>query len=121
MEDRRQRRSERCDKALRYQLETTQRLGALEAVVLSGAARLIDESAGDPEVCVALGAIARIASKSMRAAMPLPEPIENRDVAVRSFSLFGENLFLAAVGGTSARDVVLSCTIQGVHRILSSN
>lgn len=118
--ERRRRRSEDRQLALRYQLESAQNRGGLEAVALADADGLILASAGEAGVCEELGAFAPLVAKSALG-MRLPPMLRGGDVAVRSIPAYGQNLYLACVGGGVARDAVMGHSVSGVARILTTN
>jgi hypothetical protein len=51
----------------------------------------------------------------------MPPLLRGADVAVRTIRVHGQPLFLASVGGTVARDAVISSSLRGVERILVAN
>jgi hypothetical protein len=53
--------------------------------------------------------------------MPMPPLLRGAEVAIRSVAVYGQNLYLAAVGGGVARDAHLSTSEKGVGRILACN
>jgi len=120
IEDRRLRRSTDRYVALRYQLEHTREKAGLEALVLADDAGLVVAGSGDASVCAELGAIAPLVSRSAMG-MPLPPLLRGSDVAIRSVLVFGQQLYLACVGGGVARDAVLSTSSKGLQRILACN
>jgi len=117
--ERRVQRSEHRDVALRHQIEHARQKGRLEALVLADVHGMPLAEAGDRAVCAELAAIAPLVSRSL--GLPMPPLLRGADVAVRALRVHGQPLFLASVGGTVARDALLVSSIQGVHRILSSN
>jgi hypothetical protein len=117
--ERRIRRSEHRDLALRYQIEHLRVQAKLEAVVLADDDGLSLAEAGDPAVCAELAAIAPLMTRTL--GMPLPPLLRGADVAVRALRVHGQLLYLASVGGTVARDALLATSILGVQRILSRN
>lgn len=118
--ERRRRRSEDRQLALRYQLESAQNRGGLEALALADADGLILASVGESEVCEELGAFAPLVARSALG-MRLPPMLRGGDVAVRSVSTYGQKLYLACVGGGVARDAVMGHSVSGVERILTTN
>lgn len=106
--------------ALRYQLEHARDKGGLEALVVSDCDGLLVAHAGDDTVCEELGAYAPLMTRSVMG-MRLPPLLRGGEVAVRSLTLNGQELFLSAVGGGVARDALLSNSASGVKRILASN
>jgi hypothetical protein len=119
-DDRRQRRSADRYVALRYQLEYTRDRGSLEALVLADDDGLLIASSGDAAVCAELGAVAPLVVQSALG-MPLPPLLKGAEVAVRPVEIYGQRLFLAAVGGNVARDAHLTSSKTGVERILTLN
>lgn len=117
--ERRSHRSEEPHSALGMQLERTRQNGRLEAVVLADTQGLAIAYAGDADLCRALSAIAPLAPHAR--ASCLSELTGGGDVAVRALRPLGSPLFLAALGGTAARDAVLSSAAAGVERILQRN
>lgn len=120
LKDRRVRRSEERQTALRYQLEYTREQGGLEAVVVADDAGLVVGSAGDAGICEELGAYAPLMACSVFG-MALPPLLRGAEVAIRPMKLNGQPLFLATVGGGVARDALLMASEKGVSRILASN
>ena len=120
LDDRRKRRSTDRYVALRYQLEHARESGGLEALVLADRDGLVVASSGDAAVCAELGAVAPLLGRSLLG-MPMPPLLRGADVAVRPVAIYGQNLFLASVGGGVARDAHLSTWTLGVRRILAAN
>jgi hypothetical protein len=120
LEDRRTRRSTDRFLALRYQLEHTREKGGLEVLVLSDDDGLVIASSGDAAICAELGAIAPLVSKSVLG-MPMPPLLRGAELAIRPVAIYGQQLYLAAVGGNVARDAHLTTSRQGVQRILTWN
>lgn len=118
--ERRLRRSQEPATALRYQLEHTRDRARLEAVVLADESGLVVGEAGDPAVCTELAAIAPWMQRTP-GHFPMPPLLRGADVWLRSVSIHGSALHLAAIGGSIARDAVLSCSARGVERILTDN
>lgn len=106
--------------ALGIQLESTRSRGRLEAVVLTDQQGIVLAASGEDQLCVALGALAPLAPYTKSPAC-MSELVGHADVAVRSLRSNGSQLFLAAVGGTAARDAVLAHAAVGVERILLTN
>lgn len=119
-EERRQRRSSDRFIALRYQLEHTREHGNIEALVLADDEGLVVASSGDASTCAELGAIAPLFARSAMG-MPMPPLLRGAEVAIRPVRIYGQNLYLASVGGGVARDAHLSTSRNGVQRILASN
>ena len=120
LDERRKRRSAERQVALRYQLEHAKDNGGLEAVVVADDDGLLLAHAGDAGVCEELGAIAPLMSRAVMG-MRLPPMLRGGEVAVRPLELHGQDLFVACVGGGVARDALLTTSVRGVRRILSSN
>ena len=120
LQERRQQRTTERDAALRYQLEHSRARGGLEALVLADQQGLLVASAGDIAVCEELGAIAPLMTRSVMG-MPLPPLLRGGEVVVRSLRLYGQDLYLACVGGGVARDALMSNSVSGVQRILAAN
>lgn len=106
--------------ALGIQLESARHRGRLEAVVLTDHQGMVLAAAGEDGLCVALGALAPLAPYAKNAAC-MSELVGHADVAVRSLRTNGSQLYLAAVGGTAARDALLANAAVGVERILHTN
>ncbi|MBW2461321.1 MAG: hypothetical protein JRH11_06715 [Deltaproteobacteria bacterium] len=120
LEDRRSRRSTDRYIALRYQLEHTRGQGGLEALVLADEEGLVVASSGDATVCAELGAVAPLLGSTFLG-RSMPPLLRGAEVAVRPVAVYGQNLFLASVGGGVARDAHMSTTKSGVERILVCN
>lgn len=120
LQERRTRRSNERQVALRYQLEHARESGGLEAVVLADADGLTLASSGDAAKCSEVAAMAPLMATSPFG-VPLSPLLQGLDVAVRPLMLNGQQLYLATVGGSVARDAVLSHSVHGVRRILASN
>ena len=120
LQERRQQRTNERDAALRYQLEHSRARGGLEALVLADQQGMVVASAGAAEVCEELGAIAPLMTRSVMG-MPLPPLLRGGEVVVRPLRLYGQDLYLACIGGGVARDVLMSNSVTGVQRILSAN
>ncbi|MCB9616615.1 MAG: hypothetical protein H6722_29620 [Sandaracinus sp.] len=119
LEERRQRRSPDRTVALRFQLEHTRDKGRIEALVLTDSEGLVVAHAGDDAVCEELGAIAPLVPRTL--GMPMPPLLRGGEVAVRSFMLDGQELYLASLGGNVARDALLANSSKGLRRILGCN
>jgi hypothetical protein len=120
MNDRRLRRSEHFSTALRFQLESTMTRGRLEAVALTDRTGLLLAWAGEDGVCQELGAVAPVVVHGW------PPELERRGlskdhVSVRAIECFGEQLYLASLGGGVARDALLAHSARGIQRILTAN
>ena len=120
LEERRVRRTQDRNAALRFQLEHSRDRGGLEALVLADDQGMVVAAAGDDAVCEELGAIAPLMGRTVMG-MPMPPMLRGGEVAVRPLSLYGQDLFLACVGGGVARDALLSTSMSGVQRILAAN
>jgi len=120
LQERRRRRSGDQFVALRYQLEHAREQGGIEALVLADDSGLVVASSGDAAVCSELGAMAPIMSRSFLGVPPSPL-LRGAEVAIRRVHVYGQDLFLACVGGGVARDAHLACSMTGVERILACN
>jgi hypothetical protein len=118
MIDRRERRSPQHSVALRYQLESTLKRGRMAALALTDRTGLLLAWAGEDSVCQELGAVAPMVLHGWPAEL---ERIPRDDVSVRAIECFGEQLYLASLGGGIARDALLSHSARGIHRILTAN
>ncbi len=118
--ERRVRRSQEPATALRYQLEHTRDRARLEALVLADESGIVVGEAGDPAVCAELAAIAPWMQRTP-ARLPMPPLLRGADLWIRSVSIHGSSLHLAAIGGSVARDALLSHSARGVERILTLN
>ena len=81
---------------------------------------LVVAGAGEDGVVEELGAIAPLMSRSIMG-MPLPPLLRGGEVAVRPLQLYGQDLFVACIGGGVARDALLNTSVSGVKRILTAN
>jgi hypothetical protein len=120
LQERRNRRSSDSRVALHYQLEHSRHQGGLEALVLADEDGLVVSSSGDRAMCTELAAVAPLMSRAVMG-MPLPPLLQGAEVTIRPLTLNGQELFLAAAGGTMARDALLTHSVSGVCRILSCN
>ncbi len=120
MTERRTCRSDHFHTALRYQLESTMRRGRMAALVLSDERGLLLAWAGEDGVCHELGAVAPMVLQGWPAEFQEPA-ITKEDVSVRAIDCFGEQLFLASLGGGVARTALLAHSARGIHRILTAN
>ncbi|MFO0695709.1 MAG: hypothetical protein U0230_19260 [Polyangiales bacterium] len=118
--ERRKHRSPESQIALRFQLEHTLDRGGLEALVLADGGGFVVAEAGEGSVCAELAAVAPILAKSIFG-MRLPPLLRGGEVAVRTITLHGQELYLAAIGGGVARDALLTNSESGVRRILLAN
>jgi hypothetical protein len=120
LEERRGRRSDDRHVALRYQLEHAREKGGLSAMVLADDTGMALASSGDAHLCEELAAMAPLMA-SAPMGLPLSPLLKGRDVSIRTVSVGHERLFLAAIGGTMARDAVVATSAAGLRRILASN
>jgi hypothetical protein len=118
--ERRRRRTQDRDLALRYQIEHARLTGRLEALVLADDSGLPLAYAGDDAVCEELAAMAPFLNRTVMP-MPMSPLLRGADVAVRTVRVHGMSLHLASIGGTVARDALLASSLRGVERILASN
>lgn len=117
--ERRARRSEQRDVALRFQIEHARDQARLEALVLADEDGIVVAESGDRAVCEELAAIAPLLGRTL--GMPMPPLLRGAEIAVRSVRVHGRPLYLASIGGTVARDALLSTSVRGVERILAAN
>jgi hypothetical protein len=117
--DRRKRRSNQHDEALRYQLESTLKRGRMSALALADRSGILLAWAGEAELCQELGAIAPVVAHGWAA--DWPGDISTEDVSVRSIECYGDHLYLASLGGGVARDALLAHSARGIRRILTAN
>ena len=117
--ERRNRRSEKQDVALKFQIDHVRGQARLEALVLADAHGLPLAESGDGAVCAELAAIAPLMGRVL--GMPMPPLLRGADVSVRTLRAFGQPLYLASIGGTVARDALLATSVRGVERILAAN
>jgi hypothetical protein len=120
MRDRRFRRSDHFNTALRYQLESTLKRGRMAALALTDRSGLLLAWAGEDTTCQELGAVAPMVVHGWPAELERPS-LPKDDVSVRAIECFGEQLFLASLGGGVARDALLAHSARGIHRILTAN
>jgi len=118
--DRRARRSEHFTTALRYQLEHTLRRGRMAALALTDHAGMLLAWAGDDGLCHELGVVAPVVAHGWPPELERG-PLPKQDVSVRAIECFGEQLYLASLGGGVARDALLAHSARGIHRILTAN
>ena len=118
--ERRTRRSEHHDLALRYQLESTRTRGRMSALALSDGTGILLAWAGEDNVCEELGAVAPMIVQGWP-----PEfergALKRDEISVRAIECFGEQLYLASLGGGVAREALLAHSARGIHRILTAN
>lgn len=117
--ERRRRRSVQHDTALRFQLENTMKRGRMSALALADRSGLLLAWAGEDGLCKELGAMAPVMANGWAA--DWSAAIESDDVSVRTIECYGEQLYLASLGGGVARDALLAHSARGIHRILTSN
>ncbi|WP_053236617.1 hypothetical protein [Sandaracinus amylolyticus] len=117
--ERRIRRSEQRELALRFQIDHARDQARLEALVLADEAGIALAESGDRAVCEELAAIAPLLGRTI--SMPMPPLLRGADVAVRTMRVHGQPLYLASIGGTVARDALLATSLRGVERILAAN
>jgi hypothetical protein len=120
MNDRRYRRSAHYNTALRYQLESTMQRGRMAALALTDRRGLLLAWAGEDGLCEELGAVAPMVVHGWPPELER-QALPDGDVSVRSIECFGEQLFLASLGGGVARDALLAHSARGIHRILTAN
>jgi hypothetical protein len=120
LRDRRLRRSPSHSVALRYQLESTMRRGRMAALALTDQAGLLVAWAGEDSICEELGAVAPMVVHGWPPELDRVT-IPRGDVSVRTIECFGEQLYLASLGGGVARDALLAHSARGIHRILTAN
>lgn len=118
--DRRRERSTDRATALRYQLEHVRMRGQIEALVVADDEGLLLAASGDPSVCEELGAIAPLVAQSPFG-MRMPPLLRGGEVALRPVTAYGQQLWVACLGGGMARDAHLTNAERGVGRILSAN
>jgi len=121
MIERRIRRSDNQSAALRFQLENTLKRGRMAALALADRCGLLLAWAGEEPVCLELGAVAPMVVNGWPAGLEPAEAIQRTEVSVRAIECFGEELFLASLGGGVASDALLAHSARGIHRILTAN
>jgi hypothetical protein len=120
--NRRERRSNECGTALRFQLESTRKNADLEAVTLSDNEGLLLACAGEDELCEELGAVAPILAHCAPGQLSVSSAHSNfEEVSVRAIDYFGQSLYLASLGGGTNVQRVLARSAEGVQRILTAN
>jgi hypothetical protein len=119
--DRRTRRSERHDTALRYQLESTRTRGRMSALALTDRTGILLAWAGEDEVCEELGAVAPMVVQGWPPEHDNTQKLDRTQISVRAIECFGEQLYLASLGGGVAREALLAHSARGIHRILTAN
>ena len=120
IKNRRLRRSDQASTALRFQLESTLRRGRMAALALTDQSGLLLAWAGDEPLCHELGAVAPIVAHGWPPELER-SGLEQDDVSVRPLECFGEQLYLASLGGGVARDALLAHSARGIQRILTAN
>jgi hypothetical protein len=120
MTDRRSHRSSHYHIALRYQLENTMRRGRMAALALTDHSGLLVAWAGEDALCEELGAVAPMVVHGWPPNLERAA-IAQQEVSVHSIECFGEQLFLASLGGGVARSALLAHSARGIHRILTAN
>jgi len=116
MKERRRRRSQDPYRALCLQLEHIRSDGELDAMVVAIDNGLIVAGAGERSVCEALGAVAPLlGTPSFNGRVP--GPLVGQSIDVRSISLEGETVYVAAAGRSMSEEC-LARSIGGVRRIL---
>ena len=118
--ERRTRRSEHHDLALRYQLESTRTRGRMSALALTDNSGLLLAWAGEDQVCEELGAVAPMIVQGWPPELERGT-LSRDDISVRAIECFGEQLYLASLGGGVAREALLAHSARGIHRILTAN
>lgn len=121
MIERRVCRSDNQSAALRYQLESTRKRGRMAAVALADRCGLLVAASGEEAVCLELCAVAPMVVNGWPADLPPAPELAPSEVVVRSFECFGEELYLASLGGGSECDALLAHSARGIHRILTAN
>jgi len=120
--NRRERRSNECGTALRFQLESTLKNASLEALTLSDGEGLLLASAGEDDLCEELGAFAPILAHCQPGKIVVSGSGANfEEVAVRSIDYFGQYLYLASLGGGANNHRALARSAEGIQRILTAN
>ncbi|MBN1653663.1 MAG: hypothetical protein JXA30_07795 [Deltaproteobacteria bacterium] len=118
--ERRNRRSEECGTALRFQLESLQQRGSMEALALCDNYGLLLAWAGEEDLCKELGAFAPIVARCPAGSLEV-FGADGADVSVRSIDYFGQKLYLASLGGDCGSASLLNSSVRGIYRILTSN
>ena len=118
--ERRRRRSEQCSTALRFQLEDTVKKGGLDALCLSDGDGLLMAWAGEDDLCEELGAVAPLLAHCPEGSL-MVSGLQGEEVAVRAIEYFGQQLYLASIGGGRGTEAVLRHSAKGICRILTAN
>ena len=116
MKERRLRRSQDPYQALCLQLEQIRSEGELDAMVVAIDNGLLVAGAGERSVCEALGAVAPLVGSPTFNGR-VPGSLVGQAIEVRSISLEGETVYVAAVGRATG-DAWIARSIGGVRRIL---
>jgi hypothetical protein len=120
LNERRTRRSQHYNTALRFQLESTMQKGRMAALALTDRTGLLLAWAGEDVLCEELGAVAPIVVNGWPPNLAR-NTLPKENVSVRAIECFGEPLYLASLGGGVARDALLAHSARGIHRILTAN
>ena len=118
--ERRRRRSEQCSTALRFQLEDTVKKGGLEALCLSDCDGLLMAWAGEDDLCEELGAVAPLLAHCPAGSLMI-SGLQGEEVVVKAIEYFGQQLYLASIGGGRGTEAVLRHSAKGICRILTAN
>jgi hypothetical protein len=118
--ERRSRRSDQCGTALRFQLESVQQRGSMEAIVLADKYGLLVAYAGEEDLCQELAALAPIMAQCPTGSVQVSGN-EGEDVVIRSIEYFGQKLYLSSLGGDRGTENLLNGSIKGIERILTAN
>ncbi len=118
--ERRRRRSEQCCTALRFQLEDTAKKAGLDALCLSDGDGLLMAWAGEDDLCEELGAVAPLLAHCPAGSLSI-SGLSGEEVLVRGIEYFGQQLYLASIGGGRGTEAVLRHSAKGVYRILTAN
>jgi hypothetical protein len=122
--ERRTRRSEDIITALHYQLATTRRQAALEAVVLVDDSGCLVAGAGAWPVCEELAAYAPLLAHPWEIGNPVVGSRVARlrpDVEVHALDIDGCEVLLCGRGGTAARRDSIERAAAGCRRILAAS
>jgi hypothetical protein len=76
--------------------------------------------AGEDDLAEELGAVAPVVAHGWPPEVD-PSRLPRADVTVRPLECFGEQLYLASLGGGVARDALLAHSARGIQRILTAN
>jgi hypothetical protein len=72
-------------------------------------------------VCEELGAVAPMVVQGWTPEHEGLHQLDRTQISVRAIECFGEQLYLASLGGGLAREALLAHSARGIHRILTSN